>query len=74
MLAILAAALATLAPLAPAAEGDSDREDDAGVRQPTMRELANKIDSAVPRSVLRSSTRDAEGDDRRQPDRRQRGA
>ena len=47
VLAILAVALATLAPSATAAEGDSDRDDDAGVRQPTMRELANKIDSAV---------------------------
>ena len=48
VLAILAVALAALAPSATAAEGDSDRDDDdAGVRQPTMRELANKIDSAV---------------------------
>ena len=45
-LATLAVALA-LAPLAMAAEGDSDKDDDAGVNQPTMRELANKIDSAV---------------------------
>ena len=44
MLAILAVALAALAPFALAAEGDSDRDDDAGVKQPTMRELANKID------------------------------
>ena len=49
MLAILAVAFATLAPLATAAEGDSDRDDDAGVKQPTMRELANKIDQAVRR-------------------------
>ena len=47
MLAILAAALAALAPSAMAAEGGSDRDDDAGVRQPTMRELENKIDQAV---------------------------
>ena len=47
MLAIAAMAFATLAPLAMAAEGDSDKDDDVGVRQPTMRELANKIDSAV---------------------------
>ena len=56
MLAILAVALATLAPLATAAEGDSDRDDDAGVRQPTMRELANKIDSAVRRLVTLEAT------------------
>ena len=49
MLAILAVALAALAPFALAAEGDSDRDDDAGVKQPTMRELANKIDQAVRR-------------------------
>ena len=47
MLAILAVALAALAPLAMAAEGAGDRDDDAGVPQPTMRELANKIDQAV---------------------------
>ncbi len=47
MLAILAVALAALAPFALAAEGDSDKDDDAGVSQPTMRELANKIDQAV---------------------------
>ena len=47
VLAILAVAFATLALSATAAEGDSDRDDDAGVRQPTMRELANKIDQAV---------------------------
>ena len=56
MLATLAVALATLAPLATAAEGDSDRDDDAGVRQPTMRELANKIDSAVRRLVTLEAT------------------
>ena len=44
MLAILAVALAALAPFALAAEGDSDKDDDAGVSQPTMRQLANKID------------------------------
>ena len=47
MLAILAVALATLAPFALAAEGAGDKDDDAGVSQPTMRELANKIDQAV---------------------------
>ena len=47
MLAILAVALAALAPFALAAEGDSDKDDDAGVSQPTMRQLANKIDQAV---------------------------
>ena len=47
MLAILAAALAALAPFALAAEGDSDRDPNAGVSQPTMRELAIKIDQAV---------------------------
>ena len=46
MPAILAVALA-LAPFAMAAEGAGDKDDDAGVRQPTMRELANKIDQAV---------------------------
>ena len=46
-LAILAVALAALAPFALAAEGDSDRDPNAGVRQPTMRELENKIDQAV---------------------------
>ena len=44
MLAIAAVALAALAPFALAAEGDSDRDPNAGVSQPTMRELANKID------------------------------
>ncbi len=48
MLAILAVALAALAPFALAAEGDSDK-DDGGVSQPTLRQLANKIDSAVRR-------------------------
>ncbi len=49
MLAILAVALAALAPFAMAAEGDSDRDPNAGVSQPTMRELANKIDHVVRR-------------------------
>ena len=49
MLAILAVALAALAPLAMGAEGSGDKDDDAGVDQPTMRQLANKIDSAVRR-------------------------
>ena len=49
MLAIVAVALATLAPFALAAEGDSDRDPNAGVRQPTMRQLANKIDHVVRR-------------------------
>ena len=49
MLAIVAVALAALAPFAMAAEGDSDRDNDGGVSQPTMRQLANKIDSAVRR-------------------------
>ena len=49
MLAILAVALAALAPSAMAAEGSGDKDDDAGVDQPTMRQLANKIDSAVRR-------------------------
>ena len=48
VLAILAVALAALAPFALAAEGDGDK-DDGGVDQPTMRQLANKIDSAVRR-------------------------
>ena len=48
MLAILAVALAALAPFALAAEGDSDK-DDGGVSQPTMRQLANKIDHVVRR-------------------------
>ncbi len=48
MLAILAVAFAALAPFALAAEGDSDK-DDGGVSQPTLRQLANKIDSAVRR-------------------------
>ena len=47
MPAILAVALAALAPFALAAEGDSDRDTDAGVSQPTMRDLAIKIDQAV---------------------------
>ena len=48
MLAILAVALAALAPFALAAEGDSDK-DDGGVSQPTLRQLANKIDHVVRR-------------------------
>ena len=48
MLAIVAVALAALAPFALAAEGSGDK-DDGGVDQPTMRQLANKIDSAVRR-------------------------
>ncbi len=48
MLAILAVALAALAPFAMAAEGDSDK-DDGGVSQPTLRQLANKIDHVVRR-------------------------
>ena len=48
MLAILAVALATLAPFALAAEGDSDK-DDGGASQPTLRQLANKIDHVVRR-------------------------
>ena len=43
MLAIVAVALAALAPFALAAEGSGDK-DDGGVDQPTMRQLANKID------------------------------
>ena len=39
--------MAALAPFAMAAEGDSDRDTDAGVSQPTMRDLAIKIDQAV---------------------------
>ncbi len=46
-IAAIAAALAALASSATAAEGDRDRDDNAGVRQPTMRELANKIDQTV---------------------------
>ena len=49
MLAIAAMAFATLAPFAVAAEGDSDRDPNAGVSQPTMRELANRIDHVVRR-------------------------
>ena len=49
MLAIAAVALAALAPSAMAAEGDSDRDPNAGVSQPTMRELANRIDHVVRR-------------------------
>ena len=49
MLAIAAMALAALAPSAMAAEGDSDRDPNAGVSQPTMRDLANKIDHVVRR-------------------------
>ncbi len=48
MLAIAAVALAALAPFALAAEGDSDK-DDGGVSQPTLRQLANKIDHVVRR-------------------------
>ena len=48
MLAIAAVALAALAPSAMAAEGDSDK-DDGGVSQPTLRQLANKIDHVVRR-------------------------
>ena len=56
VLAILAVALAAPAPSAMAAEGDSDRDDDAGVKQPTMRELANKIDQAVRRLATLEAT------------------